>query len=253
MSSYCNYSIQTLDALKNYILVNLGYPLVTIELTDEMLATCINESIETFTKYASQDQDFLAIDLTGYVANSGILLPDSVTSVMAVNDSSLSLQGGDVNRLFSLPNALMNGGMLVAPQPGYGQGYSWMNYELAMQNLDLIKRMLGGGFDFNFNVRTKVLKLWPDPALEKITGVLVAGVERIRDDTYQYGEQWVKSYALALSKIILGRVRGKYKGTQLLGGANLETDSLAEGQAEKKELFEDLRAREQGPAMFWMG
>ena len=43
-------------------------------------------------------------------------------------------------------------------------------------------------------------------------------------------------YALALTMIVIGRVRGKFGNVELLGGGSLNYDMLAEGQERKKEL-----------------
>lgn len=251
MSNYLNFAVQTRNEFKDYILRKLGHPLITVELTDDMLNDSINDSVEIFTKYCSQERDYLAVNLSGYVESSGVLLPDNVTGVFGLDDNSVGLAGSDINRLFSIPNAMLNAGMLVVPYPG--QGWGWLNYHLAISHLDLVKRMLGGGFDFIYNPRTKLLKLIPDPQKENLTGWIIMSVTVIRDDVYQYGEEWVKKYALALSKETLGRVRTKYNGVQLLGGGTLDTNVLQEGLNEKKELLDDLREKEQGVFAFYVG
>ena len=54
-------------------------------------------------------------------------------------------------------------------------------------------------------------------------------------------EPWVYEYALALSKINIGRVRNKYIGTSLFGGGQLDTSLIQEGRDDKKELERDMR------------
>ncbi len=49
-------------------------------------------------------------------------------------------------------------------------------------------------------------------------------------------EQWVYEYALALSMITIGRVRGKFGNVSLLGGGALNYDLLQDGQSRKVEL-----------------
>lgn len=250
MSTYLDFALQTREDLKDYILRQLGAPLVTVEITDEQLDDNINDAIEYFTKYAQQDDDFIAVNLSGYVENVGLTLPSNVTGVFMLDDMTVGLNG-DFNRLFSIPNSMLNAGMLAIPYSD--TGYGWVNWELFHQNLDNIKRFLGGGFQFNYNPRNKILKLVPDPIKEKLEGWLVFGVHVIREETMQYGEEWVKKYALALAKIIVGRVRTKYNGTQLLGGATLKDDLTSEGITERDQLMEDLRVNEQGPLNFWIG
>lgn len=251
MSNFLDYDIKTRDQFRAYILRQLGDPLITVELTSDMINDTINEAVEIFTKYASQDQDYIALNLSGYTSASGLILPSNVTSVFTLDDNAIGLAGTDVNRLFSIPNAMMNAGMLVVPNPG--EGWGWVNYHLAMSHLDLMKRILGGGFDFQYNPRTKSLKLIPDPVVESLSGWIVLGVNVIRGDTYQYGEEWVKKYALALSKILLGRVRSKYTGVQLLGGGTLDISVLAEGKEERDKLMDDLRSSEGGVFGFYVG
>lgn len=251
MSTYVNFSIQDRDELKNFIMVSLGYPLVQVELTEEMLdLVCIDPAVEEFSKYAQMDQQNIWIDLSGYVANSGFMMPSNVASIFVMNDDGSS-NVNDVNRLFSFSNMMANYGTLAIPYPG--ESWGWINYEMSLQYLELTKRMLGGGFQFEFNPRTHMLTLYPDPVLENMSGYLVFGCNVIRPEEQIFGEAWVKKYALALAKIALGRVRTKFNDVQLLGGGRLDRDLLNEGIKERDELYEKLRIREGGCFQWWMG
>jgi hypothetical protein len=251
MSTYCDYAIKDRDALKNYIMVSLGYPLVQVELTEEMLdIICIDPAVEEYTKFAQMEKQNIWIDLTGYVANSGFLMPSNVASIYVLNDDGAS-NINDVNRLFSFSNMMANYGTLAIPYPG--ESWGWINYELSLQYLELTKRMLGGGFQFEFNPRTHMLTLYPDPVLEKMKGFIVFGCNIIRPEEQIFGEEWCRKYALALAKITLGRVRGKYNNTQLLGGGQIDKEILVEGIRERDELYEKIRMRESGVFAFHMG
>ena len=75
---------------------------------------------------------------------------------------------------------------------------------------------------------------------------------------YIIHEQWIYQYALALCKITLGRIRGKYGSTALFGGGQLDTSLLQEGLTEKKELEELMLTGTPGfgdadPPMFFIG
>lgn len=240
MSSYTNFSITNRTELSSWILRQLGYPLVTVEITQDQLDDCINSAVEEFTKYVQQEQRALIIDLNSYNTSlSGILLPTNVTSVYELNGDTSTGQT-DVSMLFSFSNQLFNVGTL--PIPGtMGGSQGWAEWEMALQNLELIKRMTGGGFQFEFSVRDHYLQLIPDPKLEGVSGSICIGVNTIRPDDQQMGEVWVKKYALALAKIIVGTVRGKYKGTTLLGGGQINDECKTEGIAERDKLVETLR------------
>lgn len=264
MSSYLNYSIQTREDFKAWILTMLGAPLITIELHDTQLEVAIDNAVEMFTKYCTQDQEYFAANLFDYQEGVGFKLPDNVQGVFTTYDSVMGSQS--VDTLFSIPNQMYNAGIYPFAQ-GAGSSSDWTTYELAMQSVEFAKHMTGGGFGYNYNPRTKMLILTPDP-IKSINGGgvdfsggdasftpgwVVVGCYTIREDTMQYGEDWVKKYALAESKIILGKVRKKFEGMQMLGGGTIDTSVGDEGITERDELIEKLRTSESGAYGFFMG
>jgi hypothetical protein len=72
-------------------------------------------------------------------------------------------------------------------------------------------------------------------------------------------EQWIYEYALALSQIVIGRVRGKFGNVNLLGGGALNYDMLQEGLTRKAELEGKLLEGaapglgDSDPPMFFVG
>ena len=64
---------------------------------------------------------------------------------------------------------------------------------------------------------------------------------------YQYindpGKQWIKKYTLALCKVLLGSIRGKYASMPIPNGeVSLDGDTLrSEGAAERDALIAELR------------
>ena len=251
MSTYTNFAIQDLAALNAYILRSLGSPLIIVEITQDQLTDCINDATEYFTKYVTFDNEYITLDVSLYTQDVGYQLPSNVSAIYALDDSSAGMQGGDVSRLFSIPNAMLNAGMLFIPHPGGAWG--WASYEISMQYIELVRRMTGGGYQFEYNQRTHLLKLTPDPIREKQSGFIVVSAHIIRPETQLYGESWVKKYAMALAKIKVGTVRKKYANTQLLGGCTLDTSILDDGKAEKLELETDLASRENCAYGFFVG
>lgn len=240
MSNYINFSIQTREQIKNYILSKLGYPLITVEITDEQLDIVINEAVEEFTKYVTQEKKWLGYDLSTYNETSGFILPSNVTSIFALEENNVlgGTQGG-INTLFSVQNAMWSQGFFPTFIRG-DDGGAWVTYELAMQYIDLVKRMTGGGFQFEYYDRTKQLLLYPNPKKLGQTGWVCFGCNTLRDDDYQYGESWVKRYSLALAKQIIGEIRIKYGSTPLLAGGSIDTSMKDEGRSEQERYLEEL-------------
>ena len=111
---------------------------------------------------------------------------------------------------------------------------------------------------FKFDERTQHLLLLPEPKeKERFYGVVSCYVEKpIR---FLIKEPCVYQYALALTKITLGRVRCKFGNAQLFGGTSLDTSILQEGLQEKKELETMLTSGaatgfgDAAPPMFFVG
>ena len=100
--------------------------------------------------------------------------------------------------------------------------------------------------------------MYPQPGRETFYGVLACYLERPIRDVIK--EQWVYEYALALTMITIGRVRGKFGDVSLLGGGSLNySDMLSEGLERKKELEAKLMEGaspgfgDADPSMFFVG
>lgn len=239
MSNYLNFSVQTIDDMKDWIMMQMGWPLYQVEITDSQLTMCINDSIEEYTKYVQQEIEYLALDVEEY-NTSGFTLPDNVQGIFALEESTIygDTMGG-INTLFSVQNTMWNAGMF--PIPGQGGG-GWVDFELAMSYIDLLHRMTASKFYFEYNEREQLLTLLPNPTTNNMKGWITIGCRTIRPDAQQAGESWVKRYALACAKVLIGNHRSKYSGTQLLGGGMVNPEVKQEGLQEKQILLEELRS-----------
>lgn len=124
-----------------------------------------------------------------------------------------------------------------------------------MSWLDLTYQMTGKGFEWDYNPRTKLLHLNPDPiAYFNLTpGAEYNGDEGcwiicecfcLRPEEQQYGETWVKRMALAKAKIFIGNLRTTYSGINLPGGAQINgADILQQGTSEQEALRTELLQR----------
>ena len=76
--------------------------------------------------------------------------------------------------------------------------------------------------------------MYPEPGRNRFYGVVSCYLERAIRDVIM--EQWIYEYAMALSMITIGRVRGKFGDVSLLGGGALNSGLLQEGLDKKAEL-----------------
>ena len=251
MSNYLDFAIQTREEFKQWILRKLGWPLVQVELTDEQLDDCVNDAVEEFTRWVIQEEEFIAIPLSGYVRDEGFEMPHNVMSVFSFNDDG-GVRTDGINTLFTVENAFWNatGGAWPMMSPG-----GWTTYHIAMQSIEMTRLMTGKGYQFEYNPRTKMLKLTPDPTTigaDVPNAWVVCGCYTIRPDEQQFGESWVKRAALAQAKITMGNIRSKYEGVQILGGGTINASIKDEGLSEWENLLEEIKA--QFPAIgFYIG
>ena len=251
MSTFLDFSIKTREEFKNYIFRKLGGPLIQVELTDEQFDDCINDAVEEYSRWVIEEQDYYSVQLSTYDEVSGVSLPDNVLGVFSFNDDG-GVRTDGINTLFTVENSLWNasGGAWPFTAPG-----GWTTYHLAMQSIELTKMMTGKGYQFEYNPRTKNLKLFPNPV--KIGAAVpeawvVMGVYTLRPEDQQYGESWTKRMALAQAKILLGTIRSKYDGVQILGGGTIDTSIKDEGITERDALMEEIKTMYPSTG-FWVG
>lgn len=141
-----------------------------------------------------------------------------------------------VNTLFTLEQTLAQQTYFSYAMGNYG--FDLVSWYTLKEFLDTREKLLAIKKDLKFDERTQYLQMYPQPGSSRFYGVISCYLERPIRDLVK--EQWVYEYAAALSKIILGRVRGKFSGVSLLGGGSLNADLLQEGLSEKKELEQML-------------
>jgi len=155
--------------------------------------------------------------------------------VIAVTDFEEGSNTG-INTLFTLEQTLAQQTYFSYALGNYG--FDLVSWYSLKEWLDTREKILATRKDFKFDERTQYLQMYPQPGSSRFYGVISCYVERPIRDVIK--EQWVYEYACALTKIIIGRVRGKFTNVNLLGGGVLNSAILDEGIREKKELEEKL-------------
>jgi len=175
-----------------------------------------------------------------------------VIEVYSHEESSSS----SLNTLFTIEQTLAQQTYFSYAMGNYG--FDLISWYILKQWLETREKMLSTKRYFKFDERTQHLLLLPEPKTgERFYGCVSCYVEKPIRDIIK--EPWVFQYALALTKITLGRVRGKFGNAQLFGGTGLDTSILQEGLQEKKELEEMMTTGSStgfgdgAPPMFFVG
>ena len=164
-----------------------------------------------------------------------------------------------INTLFTIEQTLAQQTYFSYAMGNYG--FDLISWYVLKDWLKMREKLLATKPSYDFDDRTQILRLYPQPKSSRDSstqyyGVIQCYVERPLKDIIK--EQWVYQYSLALTKIVLGRIRGKFSGTTLFGGGSINADMLNEGLKEKEELETKLYEGAPGfgdaePPMFFVG
>ena len=164
-----------------------------------------------------------------------------------------------INTLFTIEQTLAQQTYFSYAMGNYG--FDLISWYVLKDWLEMREKLLATKRSYSFDERTQMLRMYPQPGAasdsERFYGVVACQVERPIRDVIK--EHWVYQYALALTKIIIGRIRGKYSGTNLFGGgAPNYSELLCEGNAEKEKLETKLYEGVPGfgdgqPPLFFVG
>lgn len=242
-SSYIDPAVKSLKQLKDWVFISLGYPLVTVELTDEQLDYCVATGLELYTKYAYFPPKYLTIDLGRYEHGRGINLKClNIASVKEVSfpRDNLFAQGGD---LFWSPYAYMGQGQGAMPFSGRANlptMGNWVTWHAVNEYLELVQRCTGSNPDFQYSKETGYLRLMPEPHCRKHNNWMLVTAQCIPPYEELYGNEYVRRIIRAEAKILLGTIRKKFQNVQLIGGGTIDTTIGDEGKEELDKIKEEI-------------
>ncbi|MDD4109944.1 MAG: hypothetical protein PHS54_00160 [Clostridia bacterium] len=276
-STNLNNKIKTYENLINRVKYQLGHPFVTLEVCeDTQMVDYIDKALEWYTKYAGYTEEFLVFSSQLYrepglqidtlFSITPTLREAYATGAIPSWDYDLgsyrkvigifSFQQGEstgINSLFTLEQAM-------AQQTYFSYmlgnaGFDLVTWECLKGWLELREKVLAQIPYVDFNNRTQTMRIIPAPnSNSAYYGVVGCWVEKPIADLIM--ERWVEAYVLALTKISIGNIRGKYQAMQLFGGGTINyNDLLSQGLKEKEELEKELMNGygEVTPARFFLG
>ena len=279
-STAFNSQIKSYNHLAQRVRRSLGEPLVDVEISSEQIYENIDIAIEYFTKFSGLEEEFLIFRSDLYKPGIGLpigdlmnITPDMYSptitgGVSASYDEDLdsyrrvvdvfSFEQGNntgVNTLFTIEHT-------VAQQAYFGHllgnvGYDLVTWQALKTWIDTRDKLLGLTPYLRFNPDTQILKIIPEPNTQSgSTYFGLIGCKLQKPIRYLVNQLWVYRYVLALTKISVGHVRGKYKGTNLFGGQTVnDTDMMSQGIAEKLALEDEITKDtiDRDPIRFFIG
>jgi hypothetical protein len=164
-----------------------------------------------------------------------------------------------INTLFTIEQTLAQQTYFSYAMGNYG--FDLISWYILKDFLETREKLLATKRSYTFDDRTQTLRLYPQPDARghgvRFYGVVSCYVERPVRDIIK--EHWVYQYTLALTKIAVANIRGKYGNVALFGGGSLNSsDLMSQGLAEKEKLEAALYEGAPGlgdaePPMFFVG
>lgn len=227
--------------ITDYIYAMLGGGMVDVELDPIHYETAIDGALIKFRQRSDNSVEESYLFMPTIIDQNEYILPNEVIEVRKIFRRSIGSRtgGGDGGTVFEPFNmAYTNTYLLSSSNMG---GLATYNAFASYQ--ELVGRMFGSFIEFNWNTTTKKLTILQRPRAEE---ELLLYVYNYRPDSQLFDDylakQWIKDYALAKCKYMLGEARSKFAtiaGPQ--GGSALNGDALkAEAQAELEKLEADV-------------
>lgn len=232
--------------IRDFIKARLGHPVVRVELDDFQILTAIDEAISKLDYHAPDWCTQLAA-FTTQAGENMYELPSFMVnnfryaaykkSLLSVPLANQSLEMDFFIKYFQ-DNFLFN-------------DYAVSDFLLLKMHLKMIRKILGREGSFQI-VNSKYLMVYPTPVTDDGEDVVIEYKSLNTDTLHHYFVNWLQRYSLAISKGILGEIRGKYATLPSpQGGAQLNGPALiAESQVEIEKLEEQLLSEIEEPATF---
>ena len=264
-STSFNSQIKSYDHLAQRVRRTLGEPLIRVEISSEQMYEFIDIALEWFTKFAGVTEEYLIFRSDLYERGKGLRVDRlfSITPELAnaVSTETPNLSTGydfdmdnyrkvvdifsfnegnnsGVNTLFTIEHT-------IAQQAYFGHllgnvGYDLVTWHVLKSWLNTREKVLALKPYLRFEPETQLLKIIPEPPRSSIYYGLI-GCKVQKPIKFLVSELWVFRYVSALSKISIANIRGKFSGTILFGGQQVNgNDLMRMGEKEKDELEKEL-------------
>lgn len=226
--------------------VMLSGQLVDVELDKISFDTALDLSLEKYRQRSSNSVEESYIFIQTEEAENQFTLPNEVISVRKMFRRNFGLTTGD-NQTGQLdPFDIAFSNMYILQEGSLG---GLATYDFYAQNIELAARLFGYEYNYTYNSKTKRLTILRN--IRAGEEIMVQSYNYIPEESLlqdTYAKPWLRSYALAESKLMLGSAYEKFgalAGPQ--GGVTLNGSQIkAEATQEKMELEDQIKKYGEG-------
>jgi len=228
--------------IREYILHMLGAPALKLELDEQNIDFCIDQSLKIVEDYAPREF-FNYYTFTTIPGKSVYEMPPDVGYVRNVFYKEMghyAFQASDLDGAIPIEYfypggayASIQGGLIDPVQPIWGRMGEWVLYKQYEMMYSRVSSSLGG-WEWVDGYRN--IKLYPAPY--RVQTVMVHYLQKMKD--WQEVTEAMQEGALTYAKEILGRIRGKYQAPPGPGGGmQLDGQQLLQEAKEERDKWKE--------------
>ena len=263
------------STFKEYCLRNLGKGAIDINVTDDQADDRIDEALQYFAQYHYDGIERMYLkykitstDIARWKTNATTTATDtvdtSITSSFEEGKNFIPIPSSVVSilNIFPFDDSSTNNMFDIRYQLRLNDLYDFsstsiIQYEMTMQQLDLLSHLLVGEVPIRFNQHQN--RLYLDMDVEDVTEdeyLIIECYRKLDPNTYTdiYDDIYLKRYATALIKRQWGANLSKFNGVQMLGGVTMNGETIyQQAQEEMEKLEEQIQLAYELPPEYMMG
>ena len=267
------------STFKTYCLRALGFGVIDINVSDDQVDDRIDEALQYFSEYHYDGVERMYLKHLITEADVTRATGNITTSVTDVGDGTTTADWLEGKNWIPVPSSVLSV-IQVFPFTDTGGGSSNMfdvryqlrlndlfdlsstsviQYQMAMDNLDLIEHILVGEQPLRFNQHQERLYIDADWSNDFTAGedyIIIECYRKLDPTTYTdvFNDMYLKRYATALIKRQWGANLSKFNGVEMLGGVTMNgADIYSQAQEELTKLEEQIQLAYELPVNYMVG
>ena len=268
----------TKATLKTYCLRALGFGVIDINVSDDQVDDRLDEALQYFAQYHYDGIERMY--LKHLITSDDVTRARSDASTTATDtiDSSITATWKEGKNWIPVPNSVVSV-VKVFPFTDTGGGSnmfdiryqlrlndlfdfsstSVIQYELTMQNIDLLEHILVGETPIRFNQHQNRLYIdmdWENDVTADVDYIIIECYRKLDPTTYTdvYDDIYLKRYATTLLKKQWGANLSKFNGVTMLGGVTMNGEQLyTQALEEQNKLEEEIQLAFELPINYMVG
>ena len=268
----------TKATLKSYCLRALGFGVIDINVSDDQADDRLDEALQYFAQYHYDGIEKMY--LKHLITSDEVTRARSDASTTATDtaDSSITATWKEGKNFIPVPSAVVSV-VQVFPFTDTGAGSnmfdiryqlrlndlfdfsstSVIQYQMTMDNIDLLEHILVGETPIRFNQHQNRLYIdmdWENDVTADVDYLIIECYRKLDPTTYTdiYDDIYLKRYATTLLKKQWGANLSKFNGVTMLGGVTMNGETLySQAIEEQTKLEEEIQLAFELPINYMIG